>query len=88
MKVNAQYVEDHIAELMVVASQGEEIEIALEGRPTLKLLRVNEAPQRGRRVLGAGRGEMRVPTEDEWQEMDRELERQMTRDEWMVPEKA
>jgi hypothetical protein len=28
----------------------------------------------GRRVLGAGRGEMRIPSEEEWRAMDLELE--------------
>ena len=88
MRVSAQYVEDHIAELLIAASQGEEIEIALEGKPMLKLMRMNKASQLGRRVLGAGRGEMRVPTEEEWREMDQELERQMTREELMVPDQA
>jgi hypothetical protein len=31
----------------------------------------------GPRILGAGRGEMRVPSDEEWRAMDKQLERLM-----------
>ena len=38
MKVSAQYAEAHIADLFLVASNGEEVEIALPDKPALKLV--------------------------------------------------
>jgi hypothetical protein len=77
MKVGVQYAETHLADLISAASRGESVQI--EGPehtahiltfPTLK-------PGIGPRILGAGRGEMRVPSDEEWRAMDKELERLM-----------
>lgn len=80
MKVDLQYAESHFANLAAAADNGEQVEIARPGKPTLKLV-VGEplaaALRGGRRILGAGRGELRVPSEEEWRAMDKELERQM-----------
>jgi hypothetical protein len=38
----------------------------------------------GKRILGAGRGEMRVPSEEEWKAMDAVVERQMCHDPLMT----
>jgi antitoxin (DNA-binding transcriptional repressor) of toxin-antitoxin stability system len=76
MKVSAQYAEDHFADLLNLASSGEEVEIALPGKPNIKLVPSSPTPfqpKSGRRILGAGRGEMVVPSEAEWQKMDQEL---------------
>ena len=81
MKVSAQYVETHVSELLAAARNGELVEIADPDEPTLKLVVSNPAPQplkrSGRRILGAGDGEMRVPSLEEWQAMDADLEREM-----------
>ncbi len=80
MKVSAQYAETHLSDLISAADNGEVVEIARPDKPTLKLVvstPVSPAKQTGRRILGAGRGEIRVPSEQEWREMDKELERQM-----------
>jgi len=78
MQVTLQYAAEHLAELASAARRGEEVEIAQPDEPTLRLVVSKSAtftPKPGRRTLGAGRGEMMVPSEAEWQSMDEELER-------------
>jgi antitoxin (DNA-binding transcriptional repressor) of toxin-antitoxin stability system len=77
MKVNVQYAETHFAELASSAARGEEVEIAQPDGPTLKLV-VSPPPaapakKAGKRILGAGVGEMIVPSFEEWQAMDNDL---------------
>jgi antitoxin (DNA-binding transcriptional repressor) of toxin-antitoxin stability system len=82
MKVSAQYAEAHFPDLLEAASNGIEVEIAIPEKPSLKLVRVYSAPTpkpTGRRILGAGRGEMRPVSDEEWQSMKREMEGQMLR---------
>jgi antitoxin (DNA-binding transcriptional repressor) of toxin-antitoxin stability system len=77
MQVTLQYAAEHLAELASAARRGEEVEIAQPDEPTLKLVVSASStftPKPGRRILGAGRGEMVVPSEEEWQAMDKELE--------------
>jgi len=82
MKVSAQYAEEHIADLLVAASNGEEVEIAMPQRRALKLglaeSSATSARPAGRRVLEAGRGEMRSAGGEDWQRMDPV---------WKVPER-
>ena len=81
MKVSAQFAAEHFADLVAAASNGEEVEIALApGKASLRLAIstvVHEPKLKGKRVLGAGRGEFRVPSEEEWHTMDKELQEQM-----------
>ena len=44
MKVSAQYAQEHFADLLHAASSGEEIEIALAGKPALRLALVAAKP--------------------------------------------
>jgi antitoxin (DNA-binding transcriptional repressor) of toxin-antitoxin stability system len=77
MQVTLQYAAEHLAELASAARRGEEVEIAQPDEPPIKLVVSTSAPftpKPGRRILGAGRGEMVVPSEAEWQAMDEELE--------------
>jgi antitoxin (DNA-binding transcriptional repressor) of toxin-antitoxin stability system len=76
MKVSAQYAEDHFKELLATAEAGEEIEISSEGESSFKLFLVPKEKQRprGKRILGAGVGELILPTDEEWKAMDKELE--------------
>ena len=82
MKVSAQYAATHLDDILAAAEKGEEVRIDRPNKPGIRLV-VETAPKgivaahTGRRVLGAGRGEMRVPSEQEWGGMDNELERQM-----------
>ena len=80
MQVNLQYAEEHFAELAKAADNGEVVEISRPDKPALKLVVSNVAAvqqQTGKRILGAGRGEMIVPTWEEWQAMDKYLKREM-----------
>ena len=79
VQVNLQYAEEHLADLASAVDNGQEVEISRPNGPTLKLIvsNVPSARKTAPRILGAGRGELRVPSEEEWRSMDRELERQM-----------
>jgi antitoxin (DNA-binding transcriptional repressor) of toxin-antitoxin stability system len=74
MKVSAQYAEDHFKEILATAASGEEIEIASEGKDSFKLLYIPAPPPKnqGQRILGAGVGELQVPTDKEWRAMKEE----------------
>ena len=80
MQVNLQYAEEHLADLGDAVDAGQEVEISRPDKPSLKLVvSSTHAPvkQTGQRILGAGRGELRVPSWEEWQAMDKDLARQM-----------
>ncbi len=78
MRVSAQYAQEHFDDLLSAAGSGEEVEIARPDQSAFRLTLVATAPtQTGSRILGAGRGELRVPSEEEWCAMDKELEQQM-----------
>ena len=74
MKVSAQYAQQHLEELLDTADHGEEIEMARDGKPSYELFVVSQhAPEpTGRRVLGAGVGEVVIPTDEEWSAMKEE----------------
>jgi antitoxin (DNA-binding transcriptional repressor) of toxin-antitoxin stability system len=80
MQVSLQYAAEHLAELASAARRGEEVEIAQPDQPPIKLVVSSPAPftpKPGKRILGAGRGEMVVPSWEEWKAMDKELEREI-----------
>jgi antitoxin (DNA-binding transcriptional repressor) of toxin-antitoxin stability system len=74
MQVDLQYAEEHFTDLVSAADSGQEVEISRPDKPTLKLIvsKVTTTPvlKDGERILGAGRGELRVPSVDEWKGMD------------------
>jgi antitoxin (DNA-binding transcriptional repressor) of toxin-antitoxin stability system len=80
MQVDLQYAEEHFADLVSAADSGQEVEISRPNKPALKLV-ISKATapvlRDGMRILGAGIGELRVPSEEEWLDMDFELEREM-----------
>jgi antitoxin (DNA-binding transcriptional repressor) of toxin-antitoxin stability system len=80
MKVSVQYAESHIADLLQAADSGEEVEITRPDKPALFLApRPSSVPLKRTtpRILGAGRGEMRVPFWEEWKAIDKEVEQEM-----------
>lgn len=80
MKVSAQYAREHFDEIASAVDHGEAVEIERGNRPTLRLVPCppgDEPRLPGRRVLGAGRGELCVPDEAEWKRMDEETNREM-----------
>jgi antitoxin (DNA-binding transcriptional repressor) of toxin-antitoxin stability system len=83
MKVSAQYAQEHFPDLVDAAYSGEPVEIAVPDKPALFLApRVvgRKGTPSGRpraELLGAGEGLVRVPTDEEWRAMDKELEDEM-----------
>jgi antitoxin (DNA-binding transcriptional repressor) of toxin-antitoxin stability system len=81
IQVSLQYAAEHLADLASAALRGEDVEIAQPDQPSVKLvvsgLQPNPA-KTGRRILGAGRGEMTLPSEEEWSAMDKEIEQLFT----------
>lgn len=64
MKVSAQYAEKHLADILSAADSGEEVEIARPDQPTYRLTVVATGTRKPKRprILGAGVGEMLVPS--------------------------
>jgi hypothetical protein len=85
MKVSAQYASTHFDELTSAVDQGELVEIERPQKAALRLVLVPQPTGSqstgphplGPRILGAGKAELRVPSEEEWAAMDRELEQEM-----------
>jgi len=70
--VNMHEAKTHLSKLVARVEGGEQIVITRAGKPAAKLVPV---PQKlGPRVLGGWEGKMRMPTDAEWEEMDREIE--------------
>jgi antitoxin (DNA-binding transcriptional repressor) of toxin-antitoxin stability system len=74
MKVSAQYAMEHFEDLAVAVDDGEVVVIERADKPALQLVPspTVEAATPKKRALGAGRGVLRVPSEEEWDAMDRE----------------
>jgi len=79
MTVSPQYLAEHYDDVASAVNGGEVVEVSLPEKPALRLVpALQQAAKRtAPRVLGAGKALLRVPTEAEWAEMDRELERDM-----------
>jgi hypothetical protein len=75
MKVSAQYAAEHFGDLLIAVDSGQVVEIDRLDKPALQLVRLTVAqPPKldGKRILGAGKGLLRVPGEKEWDAMDKE----------------
>jgi antitoxin (DNA-binding transcriptional repressor) of toxin-antitoxin stability system len=75
MTVTLEYAAKHFAELLDAIDAGDSVEVTRPDKPTLRLSgevqpAVDAAP--GKRILGAGVGELRVPDDEEWEWMDKE----------------
>jgi hypothetical protein len=97
MKVSAQYAATHFDAIASAALNGEEVEIALPDKPTLKPVIANPAepaPPNGPRVLGAsrrhlfgaGKGLVTVPTDEQWDAMKKQLAADMLDGPFFPPE--
>jgi prevent-host-death family protein len=72
-QVNMHEAKTHLSRLVGRVEAGEEILINRAGKPAAKLVPV--APRKpGKRKLGGWEGRMRVPSDAEWEEMDKEIE--------------
>jgi antitoxin (DNA-binding transcriptional repressor) of toxin-antitoxin stability system len=76
MTVSVRYAAEHLEELLSAVDGGESVEIERPERPAVRLSAVAKAAEgvnvAGKRILGAGKGELRVPSEEEWEAMDKE----------------
>ena len=89
MQVTLQYAAEHFEELASVADSGEEVKIARPEMPALTLTVDPPAPCRksgSRRILGALRGQIVVPSEEEWRKVEEELTDVMTNGPIFPPE--
>ncbi len=80
MQVDIRYAGEHLAALAAAVDAGQEIEISRPDKPTLRLVvsQITAVTKKtGKRVLGAGVGELRVPSEEEWRALDKEMEAAM-----------
>lgn len=71
--VNMHEAKTHLSKLVERVEGGEEIVISRAGKPAAKLVPVSQK-KLGKRKLGGWEGKMRVPSDAEWEEMDREIE--------------
>lgn len=95
MKVSAQYAQEHFADILDRASGGEEVEIAVPGKPALVLASRTPPGKNGTlsgrpraELLGAGEGLITLPTDEEWRVMDKEIEDEMLNGPVFPPEHA
>ena len=75
MKVSPQYVVDHYDAIAAAVEGGEVVEVSLPEKPALRLVRAGVSQsqsQASARVLGAGKALLRVPSDEEWTEMDKD----------------
>jgi prevent-host-death family protein len=72
-KVNMHEAKTHLSRLVERVEGGEEIVISRAGKPAAKLVPVTQ-PKPGKRTLGGWEGRVKLPSDEEWEEMDREIE--------------
>ncbi len=70
--VNMHEAKTQLSRLVARVEGGEQIVITRAGKPAAKLVPMPE--KLGSRKLGGWEGKMRMPTDAEWEEMDREIE--------------
>jgi len=68
-QVNMHEAKTHLSRLVERVEGGAEIVISRAGKPAAKLVPIPT----GKRKLGAWEGKVRLPTDEEWAEMDREI---------------
>ncbi|HMJ73161.1 MAG TPA: type II toxin-antitoxin system prevent-host-death family antitoxin [Solirubrobacterales bacterium] len=72
-QVNMHEAKTHLSKLVERVEGGEEIVISRAGKPAAKLVPV--APKKlGPRKLGGWEGLMEMPSDEEWERMDKEVE--------------
>jgi prevent-host-death family protein len=72
-KVNMHEAKTHLSKLVERVEGGEEIVISRAGKPAAKLVPVLQAKP-GRRKLGGWEGKFEMPSDEEWEAMDKEIE--------------
>ena len=78
MEVNVHQAKTQLSKLIAAAESGEEVIIARNGKPAVRIVPVAVAVKRPRRELwGAWEGKIKLPTDAEWAAMDKEIEDEM-----------
>jgi prevent-host-death family protein len=72
-QVNMHEAKTHLSRLVGRVEGGEQIVISRAGKPAAMLVPV-EAKKTGHRKLGGWEGQMEMPSDEEWEQMDREIE--------------
>jgi antitoxin (DNA-binding transcriptional repressor) of toxin-antitoxin stability system len=74
MKVTAQYAEEHFADILRTAVSGEDVEIAMPEKPSVRLTLIKTATPvvsgEKTRPLGRLKGILEPPIDEEWSAMD------------------
>jgi antitoxin (DNA-binding transcriptional repressor) of toxin-antitoxin stability system len=76
MQVDFQYAKKHFADLASAVDAGQEVVVERPGQCSLSITATKVPPAAKRkkpRVLGAGVGELRIPSREEWQAWDDEI---------------
>jgi prevent-host-death family protein len=71
-QVNMHEAKTHLSKLVERVEEGEEIVISRSGTPAAKLVPVPK--KLGPRKLGGWEGKMKMPSDEEWEAMDKEIE--------------
>jgi prevent-host-death family protein len=78
MEVNVHHAKTHLSKLISAVESGEEVIIARNGKPAVKLVPVAGAAAKPRREMwGAWEGRVLLPADAEWKAMDKEIEDEM-----------
>ena len=72
--VNMHEAKTHLSKLVERVEGGEEIVISRAGKPAAKLVPLVQPKKLGKRKLGGLEGKFKVPSDEEWQEMKKEVE--------------
>jgi prevent-host-death family protein len=72
-RVNMHEAKTHLSKLVERVQGGEEIVISRAGTPAAMLIPI-ETRKLGRRQLGGWEGKFELPSDEEWEQMDREIE--------------
>ena len=78
MEVNVHHAKTHLSKLIAAAESGEEVIIARNGKPAVRMVPVRAVAAKSRREMwGAWEGRITLPTDAEWKAMDKEIENEM-----------
>jgi prevent-host-death family protein len=73
-QVNMHEAKTHLSRLVERVEGGEEIVISRAGKPAAKLVPVPQAKP-GKRTLGGWEGKFEMPSDEEWERIGKEVER-------------
>jgi prevent-host-death family protein len=72
-QVNMHEAKTHLSRLVERVEGGEEIVIGRAGKPAAKLVPIPRT-KTGKRKLGGWEGKIEMPSDEEWERMDKEIE--------------